>query len=140
MILKFSSHKKSFHPNKNKNKKSFSSSKPKKNFSRIKQNPPKMSHKLDKLTHGKKVVVFSMTGCPHCEKVKNTLNSFQVEVTDVTLKGANAIDDAQEYHDAIKSKYNHETFPAVFINGKFVGGSDAVTELNQNNKLKQMLA
>ncbi len=99
-----------------------------------------MAHKLHKIIEHNKVVVFSKEGCPFCEKAENLLNSFQVAVHEVQLLGGQAVEDAAELQHAIKSKYNHETFPSIFISGKFIGGNSELVELNQQNKLKALLA
>jgi monothiol glutaredoxin len=41
--------------------------------------------------------------------------------------------------EAIKQFSNWPTIPQVYINGKFVGGCDIVTELYQSGELKQLL-
>ena len=45
----------------------------------------------------------------------------------------------QAKREAIKQFSNWPTIPQVYINGKFVGGCDIVTELYQNGELKQLL-
>ncbi len=44
-----------------------------------------------------------------------------------------------ELRDAIKAYSNWPTIPQVFINGKFIGGSDIVTELAQRGELEALI-
>ena len=45
----------------------------------------------------------------------------------------------QAKRDAIKQFSNWPTIPQVYIDGKFVGGCDIVTELHENGELKPLL-
>lgn len=45
-----------------------------------------------------------------------------------------------ELRDAIKQYSNWPTIPQVYIDGKFVGGCDIVTEMHQSGELAQQLA
>jgi monothiol glutaredoxin len=44
-----------------------------------------------------------------------------------------------EVRDAIKEYSNWPTIPQVYINGKFVGGSDIVRELAERNELESLV-
>lgn len=41
--------------------------------------------------------------------------------------------------EAIKNYSNWPTFPQLYINKKFIGGSDIVTEMYNNGKLKKII-
>ena len=44
-----------------------------------------------------------------------------------------------EIRQGIKDYANWPTIPQLYINGKFVGGSDIMTEMYQSGELKQLL-
>jgi monothiol glutaredoxin len=45
----------------------------------------------------------------------------------------------REMYTAIREYTDWPTFPQVFLNGKFVGGADIVTEMSQNGELQKEL-
>merc|ERR1719197_33819 len=69
-------------------------------------------------------------------KTHNLLVSFQQPFHKVDKTDA----DFNDLSEATWRKHNHETRPAIFINKKFIGGYEKLDELNQNNKLKELLA
>ena len=92
-----------------------------------------MAHKLDNLIHHHKVVVLA-DDSEASNKTHNLLVSFQ---TPFHKKDP----DFYELSEATWRKHHHhETRPAIFIKGKFIGGYDQLDELNQSNKLKDLLA
>ncbi|KAL8515842.1 hypothetical protein ACS0TY_014516 [Phlomoides rotata] len=56
----------------------------------------------------------------------------------VPLSARNILED-QELKNAVKSFSHWPTFPQIFINGEFVGGSDIILNMHQNGELKQKL-
>lgn len=79
-----------------------------------------------------KIIVFSKSGCPYCEKTKSFLQKLQLPYTDITL---NPNDINYDYKkNKLFNHYNHQTFPIILINNKLIGG---YTELiNAYNSLK----
>ena len=94
-----------------------------------------MAHKLDNLISNHKIVVLA-DDSEATAKTHNLLVSFQTPFHKVDKSDA----DFHELSEATWRKHNHETRPAIFINGKFIGGYDKLDELNQSNKLEEMLA
>ena len=94
-----------------------------------------MAHKLENLISHHKIVVLA-DDSEATAKTHNLLVSFQTPFHKVDKSDA----DFHELSEATWRKHNHETRPAIFINGKFIGGYDKLDELNQSNKLKEMLA
>lgn len=92
-----------------------------------------------------KVVIFSIENCPYCKKAKDLLSG-KVDSSDsskyrvVYLDGSEAVADSDSVQDAIVKKYDHETMPAVFINGEFIGGFSDVDAKNESGELDRMLA
>lgn len=84
-----------------------------------------------------RVVIFSMNGCPYCVKVKKLLNGLSKEVSSYELDtGA----DGARVHAEIVKATGHETFPAVYIAGQFIGGCDDTVALQQSGQLDKLLA
>ncbi|XP_019184741.1 PREDICTED: monothiol glutaredoxin-S15, mitochondrial-like isoform X2 [Ipomoea nil] len=47
--------------------------------------------------------------------------------------------DSYELKDAVKSFSHWPTFPQIFINGEFIGGSDIILSMHQSGELKEKL-
>lgn len=56
-----------------------------------------------------KVKVFSMNGCPHCEKLKNKLTENKIDF--IVLD----IDENKELYDAFSKKVDNEYLPSILI-------------------------
>ncbi|WP_096199149.1 FAD-dependent oxidoreductase [Bacillus sp. FJAT-45350] len=61
------------------------------------------------------VIVYSSTGCPHCEKVKEALKAWGIEYDERNVSVT------KEYFDELMAK-NVRATPATFINGKLILG------------------
>jgi monothiol glutaredoxin len=44
-----------------------------------------------------------------------------------------------EIRQGLKNYSNWQTYPQLYVDGKFVGGCDIVTEMHQNGELKSVL-
>jgi glutaredoxin-like protein len=67
------------------------------------------------------VFMFSKAGCPFCAKVKGILDDRGIAYEEVQLNQAQTI-------RAVRAVTGTDTVPQVFINGEYVGGSEAVEE------------
>ncbi|KAH9592999.1 Glutaredoxin [Trypanosoma melophagium] len=92
---------------------------------------------LASLKSTNKVVMFSWVTCPYCVRAQKVL---QPMTNDVKVYHVDEMEEGQALRDEIKKLYNHETVPAIFINGEFVGGCSDLEELNKQGKLAEMLA
>ncbi|MBI2943327.1 MAG: Grx4 family monothiol glutaredoxin [Candidatus Wallbacteria bacterium] len=98
----------------------------------------KLKERFDAETKGNKVVVY-MKGtaiapmCGFSAAVAQILQSMGVKFHDV-----NVLADP-EIREGIKEYTSWPTIPQVFIDGKFVGGCDILTELHQKGELARML-
>ena len=67
------------------------------------------------------VAVFSREGCPFCTRAKGLLNDAGIEFEELVLN--------RDYTDqTLRAVSTHTTYPQVFINGQFIGGSDDLAE------------
>ncbi|MBW4675363.1 MAG: Grx4 family monothiol glutaredoxin [Desmonostoc geniculatum HA4340-LM1] len=97
---------------------------------------PELKEKIDKLVQENKILVFIkgtklMPQCGFSNNVVQILNSLGVPFKDINVLA----DD--EIRQAIKEYSNWQTFPQVYIDGEFVGGSDIMIELYQQGELQQ---
>ena len=75
------------------------------------------------------VVVFSWFWCPYCVKVKWWLWWKGYAYKDYLIERMGP--EGATIHEEIKKVYQHETVPAVFVKGQFVGGCDDVLKLGK---------
>lgn len=69
------------------------------------------------------VVVYSILGCPHCMKAKNTLQEKGIPYTDISL------DKFPQCREELTSKTGKKTVPQIFFNATHVGGNDDLQAL-----------
>ena len=67
------------------------------------------------------VFLFSKDGCPYCAKVKGILQDQDIAYEEVVLNRTQTI-------RSVRAATGHDTVPQVFINGEYIGGSEAVEE------------
>jgi len=67
------------------------------------------------------VFMFSKEGCPFCSKVKGMLEERDIEYEDVQLNTTQTI-------RSVRAVTGSDTVPQVFINGEYIGYSEAVEE------------
>ena len=76
-----------------------------------------------KMTIKGQVVVYSIIGCQHCMKAKNTLQNMGIPYTDITL---DAFPQCREY---VKQRTGKQTVPQIFFNNIFVGGNEELQKM-----------
>jgi len=82
-----------------------------------------------------RVEIYTRECCGYCTRAKALLAS----------KGANVIeyragDDPEKRREMIQRSHGGTTFPQVFINGRHVGGSDDIHDLDRLGRLDLLLA
>ncbi|XP_052213921.1 thioredoxin reductase 1, cytoplasmic-like isoform X3 [Dreissena polymorpha] len=88
------------------------------------------------LTKTHKVMVFSKTTCPFCDKVKNLFSSLNVAFNSFELdKEA----DGSAIQAGLAELTGQKTVPNVFINSKHLGGCDDTFKAHAENKLLPMI-
>ncbi|MEH2070624.1 MAG: Grx4 family monothiol glutaredoxin [Nostoc sp.] len=97
---------------------------------------PELKEKIDNLVQENKILVFIkgtklMPQCGFSNNVVQILNSLGVPFETVNILA----DD--EIRQGVKEYSNWQTFPQVYIDGEFVGGSDIMIELYQQGELQQ---
>lgn len=99
---------------------------------------PEVKQRIENLINNNKIAVFMkgtklMPQCGFSNNVVQILN-----VMGVPYETYNVLDDP-EVRQGIKEYSNWPTIPQIYVNGEFIGGSDIMIELYQNNELQQML-
>jgi glutaredoxin 3 len=82
-----------------------------------------------------RVEIYTKFGCPYCARAKALLaqKGIQYEETD--------INSAPGKRDEMMERSNgRHTVPQIFIDGRHVGGSDDLAELDRGGRLDPMLA
>ena len=67
-------------------------------------------------------IIVTKVGCPFCIKAVDLLNEWKIEFRDFDGAKNRSLD------EAIRTKYSHNTFPKIFLKGKFIGGFDKLSE------------
>ncbi|MBD2605391.1 Grx4 family monothiol glutaredoxin [Scytonema hofmannii FACHB-248] len=99
---------------------------------------PEVKEKIDNLVTKNKIMVFMkgnklMPQCGFSNNVVQILNTLGVPFETLDI-----LDDP-EIRQGIKEYSNWPTIPQVYIDGKFVGGSDILIEMYNNGELKQLV-
>lgn len=83
------------------------------------------------------VVMFSWVHCPFCVRAKAILNPL---VKDMKVYEVDEMPNGEELRKQIYAAYKHETVPAIFIHGEFVGGCSDIQDLQKKGQLEAKLA
>jgi glutaredoxin 3 len=81
-----------------------------------------------------RVEIYTKFGCPYCARAKALLGSKGVDYDEVDI-GMEA-GKRQEMMGRANGRY---TVPQIFIDGRHVGGSDDLAELDREGRLDPML-
>ena len=82
-----------------------------------------------------KVEIYTRDYCGYCTRAKALLASKGVDFTEIDA-GSNA----DKRREMIQRANGGNTYPQVFINGRHVGGSDDIHDLNAHGALDKLLA
>jgi len=80
-----------------------------------------------------KVVIYSKSHCPYCDRAKNLLKKKGVSYEEINVDGK------FEELDALKKRTGLQTVPQIFIDDTLVGGYTDLAALDQSGKLDPML-
>ena len=81
-----------------------------------------------------KVEIYSSQWCGYCYRAKQLLESKGVTFTDLDVEASGVRD------EMVARAGGRTTVPQIFINGKWVGGSDDLCALDKSGKLDPLLA
>ncbi len=80
------------------------------------------------------VKIYSGPNCPFCIKAKVLLQKKNVPFTEFNVK-----EDQEKLNEMLERSGGRKTIPQIFINGRHIGGCDALYALNEAGKLDELL-
>ena len=81
-----------------------------------------------------KVEIYSSPWCGYCYRAKQLLESKGIDFTDIDV-----MEDTSRRQEMVTRAQGRTTVPQIFINGKWVGGSDDLYALDKAGKLDPLL-
>ncbi|TPX72928.1 hypothetical protein SpCBS45565_g00029 [Spizellomyces sp. 'palustris'] len=84
-----------------------------------------------------RVVIYSKTYCPYCDKAKALFKSKGVDFVTIELDN---VQDGEAMHGYLKEKTAQTTVPNIFVSKKHVGGFTDLRELEENGELQTLLS
>ncbi|HEX4738884.1 MAG TPA: glutaredoxin 3 [Allosphingosinicella sp.] len=82
-----------------------------------------------------RVEIYTKFGCPYCARAKSLLGQKGVEYEEYEI---NSVPGRRD--EMLERSNGRHTVPQIFIDGKHVGGSDDLAELERAGRLDPMLA
>lgn len=82
-----------------------------------------------------RVEIYTKDYCGYCTRAKSLLASKGVDVVEYR-----AGDDSEKRREMIRRSHGGTTFPQIFINGRHVGGSDDIHDLDYQGRLDPLLS
>ncbi|XP_046565783.1 uncharacterized protein LOC124274466 [Haliotis rubra] len=77
-----------------------------------------------------RVIVYSILGCPHCMRAKNSLQELRLPYSDVGL------DKFPQCRQELQTRTGKKTVPQIFFNAVHVGGNDDLQKLIAEDKTR----
>ncbi|XP_071117898.1 uncharacterized protein [Haliotis cracherodii] len=77
-----------------------------------------------------RVIVYSILGCPHCMRAKNSLQELRIPYSDVGL------DKFPQCRQDLQTRTGKKTVPQIFFNAVHVGGNDDLQKLIAEDKTR----
>jgi len=94
--------------------------------------------KVDAYVAENKVVIFSKSYCPYCDRVKDLFKGLGATYFAIELDEL-AGDEGNLLQAALKAKTNQSTVPNVFVGTKHIGGNDDTRKLHAKGGLVPLL-
>ncbi len=80
------------------------------------------------------VVIYSSEFCGFCQRAKQLLAMKNIDYTEIIVDGE------PEKRQEMEERSGDHQVPQIFINGKVIGGCDALYELERTGQLDKLLA
>jgi len=97
---------------------------------------PGMAEMVDNLIKENKIMIFSKSYCPFCNKVKQIFNELNVEYIAHEL---DLVENGDAIQQTLLAKTGQKTVPNTFIDGKHLGGCSDIEAALKDGRLKDML-
>ena len=82
-----------------------------------------------------KVVIYSKTYCPYCDKAKNLFQNKNQSFEELLITDENI-----EEFQKLQKQTGMRTVPQIFIDNKFIGGFQELANLDDQGKLDPLLS
>jgi glutaredoxin 3 len=82
-----------------------------------------------------RIEIYSKFLCPYCARAKRLLGDKGVSFEEIEITG-----DHEKRQEMIGRANGRTTVPQIFIDGRHVGGSDDLAELERSGRLDPLLA
>ncbi|KAF4533494.1 hypothetical protein B566_EDAN000979 [Ephemera danica] len=102
-----------------------------------KKGPAEATAFVDRMIQQHKVMVFSKSFCPFCDKVKDTFKEINQSFESLELDTLGEW--GAELQEALFTKTKQRTVPNVFVNQRHIGGCDATIAYHRSGQLKELL-
>lgn len=84
--------------------------------------------------------MFSKSYCPYCNRAKDLISSLNIEASKVGVIELDKENDGPAIQNYLLEKTGQRTVPNIFIKGKHLGGSDALSNAQATGELSKLLA
>ncbi|KAM5553601.1 glutaredoxin-C4 [Rosa sericea] len=91
---------------------------------------------IKKTISSNKIAIFSKSYCPYCRRAKAVFKELK-QVPYVVELDERA--DGPDIQDALSELIGRRTVPQVFVNGKYIGGSDDTVAAYESGELAKLL-
>ncbi len=81
-----------------------------------------------------KIEIYTTNYCPYCKRAKLLLTELVQDFDEIDIT-----DDEDNLIDELYERTGRSTVPQIFINDKFIGGSDDLFELRRSGELAELL-
>ena len=83
----------------------------------------------------KRIVMYTIQGCPYCSTARDLLNSNSIDYEEIDITP-----DAMNWRDKLEKMSGGErSVPQVYIDGKYMGQDDELLELIQSKKIYELI-
>ena len=83
----------------------------------------------------KKLVLYTIQGCPYCATARNLMNSSKIDHEEVDITS-----DSSNWRDKLQKMSGGErSVPKVYIDGKYMGQDDELKELIESRKIYEII-
>ncbi|GFQ05590.1 monothiol glutaredoxin-s6 [Phtheirospermum japonicum] len=91
---------------------------------------------VENVIYSNKIAIFSKTYCPYSLRAKRIFSELEEQpyVVELDLR-----DDGYKIQDVLLDLVGRRTVPQVFVNGKYIGGSDDLQAAVQSGQLQNLL-
>ncbi|QES95673.1 glutaredoxin [Orientia tsutsugamushi] len=80
------------------------------------------------------IYIYTKPTCPYCLNAKSLLNQKSVSFKEIDISNN------QQLHEKLKQATSQTTVPYIFIYGQFIGGYMQLQDLDNTDKLDELLA